>query len=347
MSSKTAPAAPTLGPGEALSRFGSWCAAKPAQAVLLAGCFATLVWFFFFVPIWVNGAQTTYTWAINAWNHKSGEQYHGRFVPLVSIFLVWLRRDRYLAAPKRGSNWGLLWIAVGLLSFVIGARCLQPRFALVAIPFLFYGATLFLWGRHVARLALFPCVFLVFMIPLASLEQATAKLQFVITGAIGVMANLIGITVQVIGTTLTARDGSFNFEIAEGCSGVRSLSAMSMLTAVYVHLTQDRLWKKLFIFAASLLFAIFGNVGRLFTILVFAKYISPEIAGGLYHDYSGFLFFPIAVMAMTGFSRLVNMDWGKVSAKWLKSDAPPPPGDFTKDEIKPTTKSGSPISYDY
>ncbi len=346
MSSKTAPVAPTLGLGEAFSRFGNWCAAQPAQAALLFGSLATLVWFFFFVHIWVSGAETTYVWAMKAWSHKSGEQYHGRFVPLVSIFLIWYRRDRYLAAPKSSSNWGLLWVAIGLMSFVVGARCLQPRFALVAIPFLFYGATLFLWGRHVARLALFPCVFLIFMLPFASLEQATFKLQFLITGAIGFAANLIGITVQTVGTTLTARDGTFNFEIAEGCSGVRSLSAMSMLTAVYVHLTQDRLWKKIFIFGASLLFAIFGNIGRLFTILIFAKYISPEIAGGLYHDYSGFLFFPIAVMGMTGFSRLVNMDWKKISDKWTKNN-PPRPDDFTKEENKPSAKPGAPISYDY
>ena len=346
MSSSTAPAAATPGLGEAFSRFGRWCAANPVQAALLAGSLATFVWFFCFVHIWVSGAQTTLVWAVHAWGLKTGEQYHGRFVPLVSIVLVWLRRDRYLAAPKGGSNWGLLWVAFGLLCFVVGARCLQPRFALLATPFLFYGAALFLWGRHVARLALFPCAFLVFMIPVAVFEQATFRLQFIITGAIGVMSNLIGITVQAVGTTLTARDGSFNFEIAEGCSGVRSLSAMSMLTAVYVHLTQDRLWKKGFIFCASLLFAIFGNVGRLFTILVVAKYINPALAGGLYHDYSGFLFFPIAVMAMTGFSRLVNLDWKKVSDKWLKNDAKRP-DDFIKEENKPSGKSGTPISYDY
>lgn len=342
MSSTTAPAAATLGPGEALTRFGRWCAARPLDAALLLGSLATFVWFFFFVKIWRGGEQTTLVWAVNAWNHATGEQYHGRFVPFVSIFLVWYRRDRFLAAPKSGSNWGLAWIAFGLLCFVIGARCLQPRFALIATPFLFYGASLYLWGRHVARLALFPCAFLVFMIPLASFEQATFRLQFVITGAIGFMANLIGITVQTVGTTLTARDNSFNFEIAEGCSGVRSLAAMSMLTAVYVHLTQDRLWKKIFIFGASLLFAIFGNVGRLFTILVFAKYISPEIAGGLYHDYSGFLFFPIAVMGMTGFSRLVNMDW----SKWRKPNGKPP-RDFIQEETKPLAEKSSPISYDY
>ena len=346
MSSKNAPAAATLGFGEALSRFGRWCAAKPLHAILLLGSLATFAWFYFGVPIWRSGEWTTWVWASHAWDFKGGEQYHGRFVPFVSIFLVWLRRDRYLAAPKAGSNWGLLWLLIGVACFIVGARCLQPRFALLATPFIFYGATLFIWGRHVARLALFPCAFLVFMIPVAAFEQATFRLQFLITGAIGVMANLIGITVQTVGTTLTARDGSFNFEIAEGCSGVRSLSAMSMLTAVYVHLTQDRLWKKGFIFCASLLFAIFGNVGRLFTILVVAKYIDPTLAGGLYHDYSGFLFFPIAVMAMTGFSRLVNMDWSKFSDRWLKDDKQPPE-DFTKEENKPAGKPAAPISYDY
>jgi hypothetical protein len=87
-------------------------------------------------------------------------------------------------------------------------------------------------------------------------------------------------------------------------------------------------------------------VGRLFTILVFAKYISPDIAGGLYHDYSGFLFFPIAVMAMTGFSRLVNLDWKKIADKWTRNDKQPP-DDFTKEENKPAGKPGAPISYDY
>ena len=347
MSHKPASAAP-IGFGAACSRFGRWCAAKPVQAALLAGSLATFVWFFFFIHLWENGngPKTAATWALDAWSLGTGEQYHGRFVPLVSIFLVWLRRDRYFAAPKAGSNWGLLWLAFGIVCFLLGARCLQARFALLATPFLFYGAALFLWGRHVARLALFPCVFLLFMIPIAWLEQGTFQLQFVITWAIGFMSKLVGISVQAVGTTLTARDGSFNFEIAEGCSGVRSLSAMSMLTAVYVHLTQDRLWKKGFIFCASLLFAIFGNVGRLLTILLVAKYIDPKLAGGIYHDYSGFLFFPIAVMAMTGFSKLVNLDWKKVADSATAADKKSI-ADFTEEENKPSAKPGGPISYDY
>ena len=346
MSDSNSPATHPAGAGESHPGFARWCAEKPAQLVLLVGCLATLVWFFFFVPIWVSGTQTTVVWAMKAWDHGTGEQYHCRFVPLVSIFLVWYRRERYAAAVKSPSNWGLLWLLLGVLSFVAGARCLQPRLALFALPLVFFGAALFLGGRQVARLALFPCAFLLFMIPIAALEQGTFRLQFLVTGAIGVLAKLVGISIMAVGTTLNARDGSFNFEIAEGCSGIHSLAAMSMLTAVYVHLTQDRLWKKLVIFGASLLFAIFGNIGRLFTVLLVAKFIDPKLAGGIYHDYSGFLFFPIAVLAMTGFSRLVNYDWKKTLDT---SQAPPRAAadDFVQAELKPDDKPAGPISYDY
>lgn len=347
MSSKTAtPAPPPLDASDAFARFGRWCASKPLQFALLLGCVGTLIYFYFFVHVWVNGAQTTVKWAMNAWSHRGGEQYHGRFVFFVSMILVWIRRDRYAAAPKSTSNFGLFWLVIGVACFVVGGRCLQPRFALLALPFIFYGATLFLWGRHVARLTLFPCAFLFFMIPFPSLEQATFPLQFVVTGTVEFLTRLIGMSVQAVGTTLTARDGSFNFEIAEGCSGIRSLSAMSMLTAVYVHLTQDRLWKKGVIFCASLLFAIIGNIGRIFIVVLVARYINPELAAGLVHDYSAFLIFPVAVMGMTGFSKLVNLDWNKVSQKWLKNDSKPPE-DFTKEENKPAAKPTAPISYDY
>ncbi len=327
--------------GEACSRLVRWCGEKPLPAALLAACLATGLWFYCFVPIWVNGAQSLLHWAFAAWN-PSGEQFYGFFVAPVALYLAWHHRALIQAAPKNGSRWGMCWVALGIVLFVLGARCLQPRMALVALPFLFYGATLYLWGPRVARVVLFPCVFLLFMIPVAALEQATFRLQFVITGAIELLAKLVGIKVQAIGTTLTARDGSFNFEIAEGCSGIRSLAAMSMITAVYVHLTQREIWKKLVVFACSLLFAVIGNVGRLFTVILFAKFIDPEIAGGLYHDYSGFLFFPIALLAMTGFSRLVNLDWHHVAATAMTPEvlAAPAPA-------KPADKPSSTISYDY
>jgi exosortase len=281
------------------------------EALLLVTLIATLIYFFGFVPLFikgtfVNGVCSTAAWAWQAWNPGMNQE-HSKLVPFISLGLIWYHREKIRQAPKQGSNKGLIFVAIGILLFVLSARCLQPRMALASVPFLIYGSVLYIWGPIVARIVLFPCAFLIFLIPVAAIEQATFRLQFVITGLVGFLSNVFGIKIDAIGTTLTAADNSFNFAIAEGCSGIRSLIAMTMITAIYVHLTQDKLWKKLVILAFSVVFAIAGNVGRIFTVVLVAKFINPKLAAGIYHDYSGYIFFPIALVAMLGFSKLINL----------------------------------------
>lgn len=290
----------------------------PLTVALLLGVTATLVYFYGFLALFVRGTFdqgicSTAAWAWQAWNPGMNQE-HSKLVPLISLGLVWYHRTEIKNARKSGSNQGLLFLAIGIVLFLLSARCLQPRFALASVPFLVYGSVLYVWGREVARIVLFACAFLIFTIPVAAVEQGTFRLQFIVTDIVGFLSNFVGIKIQAIGTTLTAADGSFNFQIAEGCSGIRSLTAMAMITAIYVHLTQDRLWKKVIIFAFSIVFAIVGNIGRIFTVILVAKFVNPKLASGIYHEYSGFLFFPIALIAMVLFSKLINLHWGKAPA---------------------------------
>jgi exosortase len=304
------------------ARVNDFVRREPLSALLLATILATFVYFFAFVPLFlkgtfVSGACSTIAWAWQAWNPQSNQE-HSKLVPFISLALVIYHRKQIRAASKRGSNQGLVFVLVGIALFLLSARCLQPRFALAALPFLIYGSVLYLWGKQVARIVLFPCAFLIFMIPVAAIEQGTFRLQFIITSAVGFLSNLVGIKIDALGTTLTAADNSFNFAIAEGCSGIRSLFAMVMLTAIYVHLTQREIWKKIVILAFSLAFAIVGNIGRIFTVILVAKFIDPKLASGIYHDYSGYVFFPIALLAMLLFSKLINFKWSRQSGSELR-----------------------------
>jgi exosortase len=286
---------------------------EPLSALLIATIIVTFVYFFGFVPLFirgtfVHGASSVLAWAWQAWNPGANQE-HSKLVPLIFVGLIFYHRKDIAQAPKEGSNSGLFFILAGIILFVLGTRCLQPRLALGSLPFLIYGGVLYLWGKKVARIILFPCAFLIFLIPFGAIEQASFRLQFVITAAIGFLSKLVGLHIDAVGTTLTATDGRFNFMIAEGCSGIRSLTAMAMLTAIFVHLTQDRLWKKIVIFAFSVVFAIVGNIGRLFSVVLVAKFIDPNLAAGVYHDYSGWFFFPIALLAMYFFSKLTNAEF--------------------------------------
>jgi exosortase len=206
----------------------------------------------------------------------------------------------------------------------------------VALPLLVYGCVRFLWGREAGRVFVFPCLFMLFMVPIGGIVQGTVSLQLLVSSCVQALSALIGVKIEMMGTALRAQDGTFNFDIAEGCSGIRSLMAMTTLSALYVHFTQRGVWKKWIIFAGSIVFALIGNVGRIFTVILVARFISPKIAGGLYHDYSGFIFFPIAVAAMVGFAKLLNMDWGATMEKAMKPESP-----------RPGKKSDGPVSYDY
>ncbi|MCX6966382.1 MAG: exosortase/archaeosortase family protein [Verrucomicrobia bacterium] len=306
---------------QSLVEFGKWCGKNPLGALALGAIATTLVYFFAVVHPFAYGLLSTARWAWEAWS-PGGDQSYGRLVPFMALGLFFYHRDALKQAPGGGYALGLLPLGLGILLFVLSVRCVNPRMGLASTPWLLFGAVWFVWGRAAARVILFPCAFLIFMIPVAALEQATSNLQFIITGAVGAISRLFGIAILSIGTTLTATDGSFNFEIAEGCSGIRSLMAMMMLTAVYVHLSQDRLWKKGVIFSCSLLFAIIGNIGRIFSIVLMAKYYDPKVAAGIYHENSGYLFFPIAIVAMLFFSNLVNLDLRKITTRFSQKPGP-------------------------
>jgi len=270
---------------------------EPVSALLLATIVVTLVYFFGIVPLFADRRLSAFGWAWQAWNPETNYE-HAKLVPLVVLGLLWYDRKKFAGAATEGSPSGWLFLAIGLFLFGIGARTVQARFALAALPFTLFGSVLYLFGRRFARVALFPIAFLFFMVPLNFITQATVRLQFLETAIASATCNLLGIHVETVGTMVNSADNAFRFQIDEGCSGIHSLMAIAMLAAVYGHFTFDRLWKKIVIFAAALLFAIIGNAGRLVSIFVAAKFFGQDLAGGPYHAISGYLSFPFALLAM-------------------------------------------------
>src|SRR5438105_1328167 len=109
-----------------------WVKEEPVSAALFAAIVATFVVFFGWIPLFIKGVfaaglTSTAGWAWQAW---TGEQAHSRLVPLISLGLVIFRWKEIRGAPKRGANWGLIFVVTGILFFLLSARCLQPRMAL-------------------------------------------------------------------------------------------------------------------------------------------------------------------------------------------------------------------------
>ncbi|MEP6669435.1 MAG: exosortase [Chthoniobacter sp.] len=334
--------------GETAAGVLAWVRRDPVGALLLALIAGVLIYFFGFYRVFMNGGQSTAEWAWSGWNDEN-DQVHCRFlVPIIAVIL-WLRRGDLMSVVKAPSARGLAFVFGGIVLFVLAVRCLQPRIAIVAVPLIVYGAAEFLGGRQFARIFIFPCLLMLFMVPIGGVIQGTVSLQLLASKAVGVLCGLLGIHVQIIGTTIHV-DGH-SFEVAGGCSGIRSLMAMSMLAALYVYFTQKEAWKRWVIFGCSILFALVGNIARLFSVVLVAKWWNPEIAGGPYHDLSGLIvFFPSAVLVMVAFGNLLNRDWSGAGARIAKTITAPEaePGPKTEaDGEESERKPASPISYDY
>lgn len=333
-----------------LGRFGRWCGGNPVGALLLVVLFGVLYYFYFELKAFMGLNLSAARWITNGWNAENDQEHCWGIIP-VAVGLVLLRWREIAAAPKKGANSGLLFVAVGVLLFVIGVRCTEARYTILAMPPLVYGMTRFLFGAEVSRIVLFPSVFLLFMMPLGGVVQGTVPLQLMTAKAIKILSSLFGIPILVDGSNITSPDGRFEpMEIAGGCSGIRSLMAMSTLAALYAYFTMRGPIRGLILFGSSLVFAVLGNFARVFSVVLFARFLDAKTATGLYHDYSGLVFFPVAVGAMVGFGSLLNRDWESTFRRWFAPGSRGAEGGAAVSGPEGTAKTDQPekpVHYDY
>ena len=223
----------------------------------------------------------------------------GWYVPVFSLYVIWTERRKILESLGDPSWAGLFLTIPFLLLGFIGTRGIQVRFGVLAFAGLCLTIPWAMFGRKTARQILFPCLFLLFCIPLATfLDVVTVHLRLLASSvAYGVLRGL-GADVVRQGTMLMSTTGSFSIDIAEPCSGMRSLFAMMALTAAYSYFTQPTWFRRGLLFVLAIPIAVLGNVSRILSIVAIAATCSSDFATGFYHDYSGYVVFLVAVFLM-------------------------------------------------
>jgi exosortase len=167
----------------------------------------------------------------------------------------------------------------------------------------------YLAGWRAARATFLPVFFLWLAIPVPGLVQATNGLQVIATklGFLGSQA--FGIDAIYSGTNIQSGvAGKWGFDIAEGCSGIRSLMAMLLIAAVYVYLIDLPVWRKALVFVAALPLAIAVNAIRITSIILLAEFVDKDFAAGIYHDWASFFIFPLGIIGMLGVHQLLTLD---------------------------------------
>ncbi len=261
---------------------------------------AILVWFYGFqMRYGSDRGSSAFTWIYSAWNGETDYE-HGLLFPVVIAGLIIYRLKDLKLAVTHGSSWGLFWMGVGVLLYIGGYRTLQPRIAMGSLPFILWGSAMFLWGWKVAKILMFPLFFFWLAIPLPSFQQATTHLQLLATSLAHHGSGLLGVETVVEGTKVLPVKGNWKpLDIATGCSGIRSLMALLMISAAWAYIAKMAFWKRVLLFLAAFPLAILGNALRVISIFVIAEYGDAKWAAGTWHDWSGLLlFYPFSLMLL-------------------------------------------------
>ncbi len=220
------------------------------------------------------------------------EEYgHGFFIPVISIFLVWLKKDVLSLMPAKGTWVGVALLTVGLILGVLGN--LSTIYVIVQYAFLvtLLGIILAVYGSRITKELWAPLLFLVFMIPLPDFlyRGLSAELQL-ISSEIGVaVIRLFGISVYLEGNVIDL--GSFKLQVVEACSGLNYLFPLMSLAFIAAYFYQAAFWKRAVIFLSSIPVTIFMNSFRIGVIGVLVEYWGKSQAEGFLHDFEGWVIF--------------------------------------------------------
>jgi exosortase len=231
---------------------------------------------------------------------------HGLLVVPIALYFAWLRRERLAALPLQPSAAGGLFVLGGLALLLVGTAGIEFFLMRVSILPVLAGIVVFVAGWAHLRVLAFPIAFLILMIPLPALvfNQIAFPLQLVAT-RVGVSA-LEALAIPVLREGNVIILATTTLEVAEACSGIRSLMSLTTVAVVLGCLGDDRRWSRALLVASAVPVAIAANGARVAGVGVIAHVYGTEAATGFLHGFSGWLLFAVSLVMLLALSRVLG-----------------------------------------
>jgi exosortase len=242
---------------------------------------------------------------IDAWSTDDNYS-HGFFIVPLAAYFAWERRRAFAAAPVRASWLGLVVVAGSMALLVAGLLGAELFMSRVSVIGALAGSILFLFGWQRLRIMLFPLAFLLLMVPLPALifNKIAFPLQLLASHVGEYTISSLEIPILREGNVLILANATL--EVAEACSGIRSLVSLFTLGIVFGYFVDRRPWVRAVIALSAIPVAILANGLRVASAGVAAHNFGTAGVEGLFHEFSGWVVFIIAFMMMLGLQRLLQ-----------------------------------------
>jgi len=235
---------------------------------------------------------------------------HGFFVPAFSLFLVWQARSRLAQIPAGPSWWGLPIIIFALCTVVVGVLGAELFLSRVSLILLIAGFIVFFLGWDFFYAVLFPWAFLFLMVPIPAIvfNQITFPLQLLASKLASTLLQLMGVPVLREGNVINLP--AMPLQVAEACSGIRSLMSLATLSIIYGAVMEPRKLIRITLALASVPIAVVANSLRIVGTGLLVQYWDPDKAEGFFHAFSGWLIFVVSLLMLFFLHSVLNSMFG-------------------------------------
>jgi exosortase A len=249
--------------------------------LLLAGTFLAA-----YLPVMID--------LVRAWS-GSDDYSHGFLIVPIVLYIIWHKRGSLAEAATIGSWVGLPVAVLSLMAYLFARAGEIITLASLSMIGFIAGTVLFLFGFRVLRLCLFPLLFLLFMIPVPAQIHAslTIPLQLLVTRATAWLSSSAGIPIYCEGNVIHHSRGTF--EVVQACSGLRSITALLTLGAVFGYFSLSSNFLRTILFVSAIPIAIAVNILRVFAMVAAINFLGIDLTVGTPHTMLGLVLFGAAV----------------------------------------------------
>jgi exosortase len=232
---------------------------------------------------------------------------HGFLVPLFSVYLVWEKRETLrstIIAPCWG---GIAVIVMGLFILLLGVYGSELFLSRVSLVIVLAGLVLCFGGRQFLKELSFALLVLLLAIPIPAIifNEITFPLQILASKLASALLPLFGVPVLREGNVIELP--AMKLEVAEACSGIRSLMSLFTLAVFYGYFLEKTFWRRMALVLVSIPIAIAANAVRILGTGLCVQYWDPDKALGFFHEFSGWVIFLVSLVCLYAVHRLMSL----------------------------------------
>ncbi len=226
---------------------------------------------------------------------------HGFLVVLFCVWLVWRRRAVLRGLPRKPSAWGLVVVVGSLAILILGVFGAELYLSRTSFLFLIAGITIYFAGWKMFRALLLPWALLFLAVPLPTIvfNQIAFPLQFGASRLATDMLAVLGVPVLREGNIIMLP--SLTLDVAEACSGLRSLMALVTIGVLYGCIFERRVSRRVLLALVAIPIAVVANAVRIVTTGLLGQYWAPDKAEGFFHVFSGAVIFVCTLLLLFAF----------------------------------------------